>query len=316
MYDVYKQLKPFGQVKTNVPLAKFSTFKIGGPADFVITVIDVKQMASVLSFLSGRNIPYFILGGGSNVLFPDAGWHGAVILNHCKKITVNGTSITAEAGAALSQIVLQSIGEGLTGFEWAAGIPGTVGGAVRGNAGARYAFCGGEIKDSLVSAEVWSQNETLAFTNEDCAFAYRDSTFKHDGGVVLSATFAFETGSKLQSVATMQKVIVERQGKHATEPSAGSFFKNVMLADWKRDPSELPPRFMEYKKIAAGWLVDQVEMKGYRVGDAMVSETHGNFIINAGGATQADVLKVVEKVTEEVYNRFGITLEPEVQIVR
>lgn len=115
---------------------------------------------------------------------------------------------------------------------------------------------------------------------------------------------------------TTQKIIAERRGKQPDLPSAGSFFKNVMLSEWKRDKSELPPRFLEYKKIAAGWLIEQVGLKGYKVGNAQVSETHGNFIVNNGEATQADVLAVVDKVVGEVYNRYEITLEPEVQIVK
>ncbi len=316
MYDLYKQLKPFGHVKPNASLAKLTSFKIGGAADFLITVTDTAQCAALLTFLAGRNINYMVLGGGSNILFPDEGMHGAVILNHCKKVDLKDNTIVAQAGASLSEVVMLSIGAGLTGFEWAAGIPGSVGGAVRGNAGARYAFCGGEVKDSLVTAEVWTGKEVLAFTNEDCGFEYRDSVFKHDGGIVLSATFAFAAGDKRQSVMNMQKIIVERKGKHASEPSAGSFFKNVLLSEWKGPLDALPPRFVEYKKIAAGWLIENAGLKGFRVGDAMISEEHANFIINKGNATQADVLAVVEEVTGRVYTTFGINLEPEVQIIR
>ncbi len=316
MQAFYTELKKFGHVRANAPLAKFTSFKIGGPAEFLVEVDDTAKLSELLRFVSGVGVDYFVLGGGSNILLPDEGLPGVTIKMNNEQLTINDTSIEVDAGAPLSKVVEAATANSLVGFEWAAGIPGTLGGAVRGNAGARYAFCGGEIKDSLVTALIWQGNDVAEFSNADCRFGYRDSVFKHSKDIVLSATFTFSPGDKRIILETTQKVIAERKGKHASEPSAGSFFKNVFLSEWKRDVGELPPRFLEYKKIAAGWLIEQAGLKGYRVGDALVSTNHANFIINAGKATQNEVLQVVEHVTSVVYNTFGISLEPEVQIVR
>ncbi|HLD60989.1 MAG TPA: hypothetical protein VJA27_02560, partial [Patescibacteria group bacterium] len=172
------------------------------------------------------------------------------------------------------------------------------------------------LKDCLTSVTVWRDGEVVELSNADCAFGYRESIFKHNRDVILSMRIELKPGNKAESLVMTQKIIEERKGKHAKEPSAGSFFKNVFLTAWKRDPAELPERFRNYKKIAAGWLIEQTGIKGFRVGNAMVSKEHGNFIINLGGATQEDVLKIVEEVKGRVYNTFGVELEEEVQIMR
>lgn len=315
MNDLYKHLKSFGRARANASLAKFSSFNIGGPVDFLLTVSKNEELVKALNFLTGEGIEYFIMGGGSNVLFPDEGLRGVVIEVKSKELRIKNNIIEVEAGVKLSDVVSASIQAGLTGFEWAAGIPGTVGGAVRGNAGARYAFTGGELKDCITSVSAWRNGEVVELTNAECAFGYRDSIFKHEPTVVLGMTITLKPGNKLESLKMTEKIIAERQSKQASDPSAGSFFKNVFLSEWKRDPKELPERFLNYKKIAAGWLIEQAGCKGYQVGQAMISPSHANFIINLGGATQADVLAIVEKVKTMVYNKFGIALEEEVRIV-
>lgn len=316
MNEIYKRLKEFGHVRINVPLAKYTTFNIGGPADFLLTVSANEQLVSALNFLTGEGINWFILGGGSNVLFPDERFEGVVIKIKNEKCSMKNTTIEADAGLELSKVVEASLQASLTGFEWAAGIPGSVGGAVRGNAGARYAFTGGEIKVCLTSVSVWRDGEVVELSNADCKFGYRDSIFKHNRDVILTMQIQLKLGNRAESLAMTQKIIEERKGKHAKEPSAGSFFKNVSLSAWKRDPAELPERFRNYQKIAAGWLIEQAGLKGYRFGNAMISQEHGNFIVNLGGATQDNVLKIVEEVKSRVYNTFGVELEEEVQIVR
>ncbi len=324
MSEIYKKLKEFGSVRTNASLTHFCTFKIGGPADYLVSVTRRESLVGLLQFLTDEGVDWFILGGGANVLFPDGGFRGVVIRLLLNKISVqqvdggpaNERLVFVEAGTTLTETVRFCVQKGLAGFEWAAGIPGTIGGAVRGNAGAHYSFAGGEIKDFLLSASVWQDGETVEFTNADCAFAYRDSFFKHYPAIILGASFNLVVGDQREILAITQRIVEERRGKHAAEPSAGSFFKNVPLEKWKADRSLLPPRFLEYQKIAAGWLVEQCGLKGLTRGGAMVSKSHGNFIINVGGATQADVLAVVDEVTSRVYTRFGIELEPEVQIVR
>lgn len=309
-------LKSFGRVRPNTPLAKYSSFRLGGPAQFLVEVSETDKLVALLNFLAGEGIEWFILGGGTNVLFPDEGWQGAVIKIEDSRLKIKNSVIEASAGALLSAVVEASIREGLIGFEWAAGIPGTVGGAVRGNAGARYAFTGGELKDVIQTVSVWRDGEVVELTSAECQFGYRDSIFKHNKkDVILGMTIGLQPGNKAESLQMTQKIIAERRGKQPPEPSAGSFFKNVRLAAWTQDPGELPARFKEYQKIAAGWLIEQAELKGYRVGQAIISPSHANFIVNLGGATQADILAIVEEVKDRVYNKFGIELEEEVQIV-
>lgn len=313
---IYKQLKNWGRVKINASLAKFNSFKIGGPADLLLVVDNQADLVSSLNFLAREGQDFFILGGGSNVLFPDDGLRGVVIKVQDKNLRVKNGLVETAAGVDLSVVVQASVKESLGGFEWAAGIPGSLGGAVRGNAGAHYAFTGGEIKDTLVSVSVWRDGEVLEIANKDCEFGYRDSIFKHNNDVILGATIQLTPGNQAASLLMTQQIIVERTGKQSREPSAGSFFKNVFLSEWPRDPKELPERFIKYNKIAAGWLIEQAGLKGYQVGRAMISREHANFIVNVGGATQGDVLAIVDEVKGRVYNTFGINLEPEVQIVR
>ena len=315
MDSLYKQLKQFGRVKINASLAKFSNFHIGGPADFFVDVSETEKLISLLDYLSGEGIEYFILGGGSNVLFPDDGLRGAVIRLRTTDYGLQSNVIHVDSGVELSEFVRFSIENKLTGLEWAAGIPGTVGGAIRGNARAHYAFTGGEVKDIVQTITAWQDGEVLELTKQECAFGYRDSIFKHGTAVILGGKFELKPGDPRISLEMTQKIIVERQSKQDPRSSAGSFFKNLMLEAWPGDKKLLPERFLNYKKIAAGWLIEQVGLKGYQVGGALVSPAHGNFIINTGAATQADVLAVVEKVKSEVYNKFGIQLEEEVQIV-
>ncbi len=315
MDNVYKQLKLYGKVKPNVLLSKFSNFNIGGPADFLIEVTETEKAIALLNYLSGEGIEYLILGGGSNVLFPDDGIRGVVIRIKNEELRMKNNVIEVDAGVQLSELVRASIEHKLAGLEWAAGIPGAVGGAIRGNAGAHYVFTGGEIKDSITSVRMWRDGEALELTALECEFGYRDSIFKHKTDVVLSGKFALAPGDAKKSLEMTQKIIAERKGKQSSQPSAGSFFKNVPLTKWKQDQSRLPARFLSYKKIAAGWLVEQAGLKGFRVGGAMISEEHGNFIINAGGATQADVLAVVDEVKQRVYTTYEIELEEEVQII-
>lgn len=312
----YKQLQKFGKVKTGALLSKFSSFKIGGPADYFLIVNKKEDLVGALKFITAEGVDYFILGGGSNVLFSDDGFRGVVVQNKTSQIKVDGNKITADGGAELSKLVESATGAGLSGLEWAAGVPGSVGGAVRGNAGARYAFASGELKDCVTSVSAWRDVEVVDLTNSECNFGYRDSLFKHEPAVVLDLGLELKAGNQAKILATTQKIILERKGKHAVEPSAGSFFKNVFLTEWKRDVKELPPRFLEYKKIAAGWLIQEAGCKGYQVGEAQVSLSHANFIVNLGAASAADVLAVRDYVIEKVYEKFGISLEEEVMIVK
>ncbi len=310
--ELYTQLKQFGKVKTNVPLAKYTTFQIGGPAKFFVIVEETDKLVSLLNFLSGEGIDYLIMGGGSNLLFSDDGFDGVVIKVQSQVIGVRGSEIVAEAGVKLCQVLDLTMKHALTGFEWAAGVPGTVGGAVRGNAGAY----GGSTSDSLIKVEIWENGEIKELTKEECGFHYRGSYFKSNpNAVILRAWFQFTPGDKIEIVSGVQGFLERRKNRFPPYPSAGCFFANIRLDKWPGDKSILLPKFFEIGEVPVGWMVEQVDAKGLRIGGAMVSDKHGNFIINVGKATQADILNLVAEISERVYNKFGVELQKEVEII-
>lgn len=312
MNELYKELKKYGRVKANEPLAKHTTFKIGGPAEFLVIVEEADRLADLLNFLNEEGTTWRIIGGGSNVLAPDEGLPGVTIkISGGGRVAVEGESIVADAGARFSDAVEAASQNGLTGLEWAVGIPGTIGGAIRGNAGAM----GDNIGQSVAKVMVWKDGQAIEMPVAECGFGYRQSVFKKEGGVVLRVWLKLAKGERKEIAAKIQRILLARNGKLPTEPSAGSFFKNISLEQWPGQKDELPPDFIARKFVPAGWLIEQSGLKGERVNDAAVSEKHGNFIINLGQASQADVLSLVEKIKEKVYNKYGINLEEEVQII-
>ncbi|MFA7653472.1 MAG: UDP-N-acetylmuramate dehydrogenase [Candidatus Magasanikbacteria bacterium] len=312
MDALYEQLKNYGHVRANVSLARFSTFKIGGPAKFLIEIKEADNLVAVLNWLSGEGVEFFVLGGGSNILFPDEGLDKVAIKIQSTKYQIQDIKIIADAGVSLAQIVNEATQAGLTGIEWGAGIPGTIGGAVRGNAGAY----GEDVAQNLEKVEVWQSGQVTELKAEECEFGYRESLFKHSAAVVLRAHFKLIPGDKNEILKKVQGYILDRSAKFPRFPSAGSFFKNLSLADFAGDKSKLPEKFLQVGKVGAAWLIDQCGLKGYTVGGAKISDEHANFIVNFNGATQSDVLTLVEKVIKEVYNKYGVELDSEVEIVK
>ncbi len=319
MQELYTQLKTYGNVKTNEPLSKHTTFKIGGPAAFFVTVDETEKLIKLLKFLDGEGAPYVILGGGSNTLAQDGEFDGVVILVNSRQTTVNGTSVVAEAGARTVAVAQASMQAGLTGFEWGVGVPGTIGGAVRGNAGAM----GGDMKASVQKVEVYRDGEVFELSNEECEFDYRTSLFKKEGGVVLRVHLQLAEADP--DATLMKKALEHLQYRNASQPqgfaSSGCIFANADFQSNKAqllkhfEGNDIVSEFEKVGKISAGWLVEQAEMKGKWIGNVEISEKHGNFLVNLGGATASDVLSLIEEVKQEVYTRFGITLEEEVSIL-
>lgn len=311
MDNIYGKLKEFGRVLANEPLKKHTTFKIGGPARFLVVVSEVDSLKKLLDFVSQNDVPFKIIGGGSNLLFSDEGFDGVVIKMNCRGVKVEGESIEAEAGALLGVVVATATQSSLSGFEWAVGIPGTVGGAVYGNAGAM----GQNVGNNISSVAAWLDNEVVEMEKEACDFSYRHSAFKENGAVILSIKLSLEKKDNQSILSKVQEYAGARHKKFSTLPSAGSFFQNIQYDKYPGDKSLLPELFKERGMVPAGWLIDECDLRGFKVGDAGISEEHGNFLVNYGEATQSDVLKVVEEVGKKVYNKFGVDLIPEVQIV-
>lgn len=315
MDPFYEKLKEFGDVKINESLAKHVTFKIGGPARFFISVSKTDGLVELLNYLTGEGTDYLILSGGSNLLMNDEGFDGLVIkiaTNAMPKIIPGGSGfdLEVEAGVSLGLVVSLAAKNSFKGIDWGIGIPGTFGGAVRGNAGAM----GREISSILNWVEIWRDGEVLRLQPQECGFTYRESNFKHNQDVILSASIHLEPGDKKEIMEKMQGYLKQR--KHTPFPSAGSFFKNLKLHQWPGDKKDLPELFLQRGSVPVGWITDQLGLRGLVVGGAKISDEHGNYIINFANATQADVLSLVEEIKQKVYNKFGVELEPEVQIIK
>ncbi len=282
------------KVLQNEPMKKHTTFRIGGPADYFVMPSDEQELAKVLKVCKEYSIPIYIVGNGSNLLVGDGGFRGVIIqlYKEMSALIVEEEQITAQAGCSLAQIANAALNEELTGFEFAAGIPGTLGGAVVMNAGAY----GGEMKDVLVSARVMTEEgEILELTAEELKLGYRTSVIPEKNYIVLGAVLKLEKGTRDEIKAQMDDLRQKRVSKQPLEyPSAGSTFKR-------------PEGYF------AGKLIQDAGLKGFSVGGAQVSEKHSGFVINKGQATAADVMELIRQVTEKVKSETGVTMEPEVK---
>jgi UDP-N-acetylmuramate dehydrogenase len=306
-------------IRKNIPLAQYTTFKIGGPAKFFCEAAQEEEILEALKFAKEKSFPVFILGGGSNVLVSDKGFDGLVIKISNFKFRISNLRIICDGGLSLGKAVSESVKAGLTGIEWAAGIPGTVGGAVRGNAGAKA--LGGEMSDNIDSVRVLNVAD-LQFKDYDsemCGYEYRNSIFKQNPNlIILSANLKLKKGDKAESEKKIKEILAKRKEKQPMEfPSPGSFFKNPLVKDKnliKQFETDTGQKIRD-SKIPAPWLIEEAGMKGEKIGEAMVSEKHANFIVNIGGATAEDVVMLAAVIKTRVRNKFGIQLQEEVQMV-
>lgn len=283
-------------VLENEPMASHTTFKTGGPADLMVLPHTVDELASVLRALREEKMPYTVIGRGSNLLVSDEGYRGAIvkIADGFDNITVRGNTVTAEAGAALKTLCLESIRAGLRGLEFAGGIPGSLGGAVYMNAGAYD----GEIKDFLVSARVLDKDLNIREVPAAAlGLSYRRSAVGEEGYIVLDAAFCLEKGDAQASLDKMNEFNARRREKQPLAwPSAGSTFKRPA-------------------GHYAGPLIEQCGLKGFTIGGAQVSEKHAGFIINTGEAYSRDIYELILHVKETVRKETGVLLEPEVRLL-
>lgn len=278
------------------PMSAHTTFRVGGPADCLVTPSTVEQISDILDYCRSQSIPYLVIGNGSNLLVKDGGVAGVVVDLSTKfnDISVSGDVVTAQAGALLSKVARSAYGAGLTGMEFAEGIPGTIGGAVYMNAGAY----GGEMCQIVDKVTCLTQDgQIVEYVGEDHGFSYRHSAYMGSGMVILEATLTLKQGNPEEIKALMDDLRGRRRDKQPTDkPSAGSTFKRPANG-------------------YAAAMIDQCGLKGFAVGGAEVSTKHSGFVINAGGATATDILTLMDKVTDKVQEQCGVRLEPEVQIV-
>jgi UDP-N-acetylmuramate dehydrogenase len=306
-------------VQENILLSNHTSFRIGGPAKQFVEVSTEEELIEALNFAKKNNLPYFILGGGSNLLVNDKGFEGLVIKIKMSQIKVEKSSNTveAQAGVPLARIVNSSIAESMTGMEWAAGIPGTIGGAVRGNAGA----FGGETGDAVESVKVFdAEAETYKeFSKDECQFSYRESIFKKNQNlIIISVKIKLAPGNKEESMEKIKSIIPKRIALQTPgTTNAGSYFVNPVT-----EKKELIEEFEKEKnvkskggKVPAGWLMEKADLKGKKIGGAMVSEDNAVYFLNTGGATAENVIMLSSIVKQQVRDKFGVELREEVEML-
>ncbi len=293
-YHQLIQLTAEENVRVDEPMCKHTTFRVGGPADYYVAPQTIEEIASVITLCKENKTPYYIIGNGSNLLVSDQGYRGVIIqiYKNMSRICIEEDQIHAEAGALLSQIAAEALKAELTGFEFASGIPGTLGGACAMNAGAY----GGEMKQVLVSATVLTQDgELLVLDNEALELGYRTSVIAKKDYIVLGAVLQLAQGDAGQIRETMNDLKEKRTSKQPLEyPSAGSTFKR-------------PEGYF------AGKLIEDAGLRGFQVGGAQVSEKHCGFVINRRNATAADIVELMRQVEARVMEDSGVKLEPEVK---
>lgn len=296
MYKKFEVILGKENVLTDEPMSKHTTFKIGGAADVFLLVETEEQLKKVIKVVNEENIPYFILGNGSNLLVGDKGIRGVVICLYKKMddIFVDGERITVQCGALLSRVAAKAANEGLAGLEFASGIPGTIGGAVYMNAGAY----GPEMKDVVESVRYMDKSgEIHKIYADECCFGYRKSIFTNSENIILDCTLKLKKGEKEEIRKLMNELTQRRVSKQPVDKaSAGSVFKR-------------PEGYF------AGGLIEEAGLKGYSVGGAQVSEKHAGFIINSGGAKADDVLQLIKHIENVIYEKNGVMLETEVKMV-
>lgn len=301
-------------IRENVPLASMTTFRIGGNARYYVEVLDIEQLKEALEFAKEKDLDFFVLGGGSNVLVSDSGYDGLIIKLKFGEIKIEENIIEAGSGTPLIKLVNFAASNGLSGIESLAGIPGTVGGAIRGNAGAFGTMIGDAIENVVV---LDSENgELQQLKKEDCLFAYRESIFKKEKNlIVISGKFKLSKGDIEMVQSETKEIIAKRVANElGGEKSAGSFFANPIVSD-----RELVEKFEKEKgvkqkddKLPAGWIIDQVGLRGKKIGGAMVSDKHANYIINTGDAKAEDVVMLASYVKQQVRDQLGVQLVEEI----
>ncbi len=317
--EALKAIIPEDKILLQEPMAGHTSFRIGGPADCLIEIETVEQLGKILAYLNSpeignlreegffpkeevlpkkgwRRVPCFVLGNGSNLLVSDAGYRGVVlhIGSRMSQVTVSGDTVTAAAGALLSQTARAALEHGLTGFEFAAGIPGSIGGAAVMNAGAY----GGEMKQVVQEVTVLTRDgKELVLDNAEMDFGYRTSLLKKFPYIVTKVVLQLHPGDPVQIRAKMDDLAARRREKQPLEfPSAGSTFKRP-------------------EGCFAGQLIEQAGLRGFQIGGARVSEKHCGFVINAGGATASDVFALMKEIQSRVKEMSGVELEPEVVLL-
>jgi UDP-N-acetylmuramate dehydrogenase len=304
-------------IQEKITLAPYTSFNIGGNARFYVEVNSLEELKEVLQYAKEKNIKPYILGSGTDVLVSDKGFEGIIIKIKMNEINIEKTILKAEAGVPLIKAINVAADAGLSGAETLAGIPGTVGGAVHGNAGA-FGTEVGEYVNSVIAFDLL-KSEAVSFNNSECEFGYRSSTFKKNKNlIILSVQFDLTIGKQAEIKQKIKETITKRAIKGLSVfKSVGSYFVNPVVENEKLLEEFAKDNGLPSKngKIPAGWLIDYVGLRGKKIGGAMISEQHANYIINVGNATADDVVMLASFVKQQVRDQLGVQLEEEVNYI-
>jgi UDP-N-acetylmuramate dehydrogenase len=318
-------------IKEHVPLKPYTVFKIGGPARFFAEVESSLDLKEALGFAVRQRLPFFILGAGSNILVSDRGFNGVAIRMIGDKVKIDGEKITADAGVMMPRLAAASVKSGFVGLEWGVGIPGTLGGSVRGNSGC----FGGEIKDFVSSVNVFDAEKLKNFnlSPKECEFSYRHSIFKkRPEWVILSSNFKLRKENLVNAEVLLKQMREQSKRRIKEQPigenTAGSTFKSVSFdeglleelskenAFWKKENPYSSWVFQNRSGLlGAGFLIELAGLKGYKIGGAEISTKHTNFLINRENARAEEIVMLIGLIKERVHRKFGIFLEEEIQYV-
>lgn len=301
-------------VQENIPLAPYTTYRIGGQARYFVVCKSEEDILNAVRWAKEKDLPYFVLGGGSNLLISDKGYSGLIIHLEVSHHTIDGLRISAQAGVPMQALVEETTSNGLKGLEWAGGLPGQLGGAIRGNAGA----FGGEINDVIKSVRVLTPSGKVKnFSRRKCGFKYRSSIFKRDPGyIILSAELKFQNGEAKELLKLAAEKVEWRRTKHPMDKgNCGSYFTGTPLHELPQGLLEKHPDIKNAIRdgnVATAYFIDQCGFKNKRIGGAEVSDRHPNFLVNqTGSACSEHVLMLASMVKSRVLHDFGVILEEE-----
>lgn len=301
-------------IERDAPLSNYTRFGLGGPASLIVDAPFEDAFIAAWRMIRSEGLPLEIIGGGSNLVVADSGYRGVVLRYTGSRMEIDGDRVSTEAGAILQDLVDFTIARGLYGLHTMTGIPGWVGGAVYGNAGAY----GRSIDQSVQTVRFFDGSGIREFDKEQCRFRYRESTFKDNKGwIIFSTVLGLTTGERSELRSRADEILSIRNAKYPpTMKCAGSIFKNIILAELPPHvQTEVDPRVVREGKVPSAWFLEQVGAKGTRNGDIHVADYHANLIYNAGNGTARQVREVVDDLKARVRSRFGFCVEEEVQYV-
>lgn len=305
------------KIQRDVSLAPLSTFKIGGKAKYYIEITTKEELAEVLLWRKNKKIDFAILAGGSNILIADSGFSGLVLHIKAEEITLKGDRIESQSGASLANVLRLAVSNSLLGMEWAAGIPGSIGGALRGNAGA----FGNSMSDIVENVEIYDINKTKfdILSRRECQFAYRDSMFKRNSDLIIwSAICKLRKGPQTQITKKVNEFLDNRSCTQPQLPSAGCVFKNLKLEQLERANKQLAEQAIEsgaakHGMVGTGWIISRCGIQGKTIGGAKISLEHANFIVNTAKASAEDVIMLISFIKQQVRARYSVQLMEELQ---